>query len=87
MLRMKNKYLLLKKIQGEKAKDGLIYTPDQGAQSWEGEVVATCDQSEYPIGATVVFYEKAGDDVIINHQKYIMLESENVWGILIKENE
>jgi len=79
MLRMKNGYLLIKKIEGKTENDGLIYTKEQGAQSWEGTVIATCNETEYPIGATIVFYEKAGDEVIIDHKKYIMLESENVW--------
>jgi co-chaperonin GroES (HSP10) len=83
MLLMKNKNLLIKKLDGKTENDGLIYTKEQGAQSWEGEVVATCDQSEYPVGSIVIFYEKAGDDVIINRQKYIMIESENIWATKI----
>jgi co-chaperonin GroES (HSP10) len=83
---MKNNQLLIKKIEGKIENDGLIYTKEQGAQSWEGKVVHTCDSKEYPIDSVVIFYEKAGEDVIINHQKYIMLDKENVWCVVVEDN-
>lgn len=82
-MRMKNKKLLLERIDDTDEVDGVIYTEDQRHKSFKGKIVAIDEEDcGYEIGDVVIFSEFAGEEVFIEDKKYLIIDSESVWGIL-----
>lgn len=82
-MKMKNKKLLLERIEDTQEVDGVIYTEDQRHKSFKGRIVAI-DEEEcgYEIGDIAVFSEFAGEEVFIDKKKYLIIDSENVWCVM-----
>jgi len=82
-MKMKNKKLLLTKIEQGEEIDGVIYTEDQRHKSFKGEIVGIDeDSSGYEIGDIVVFSEFSGEEVFIDKAKYLIIDEENVWAVI-----
>jgi chaperonin GroES len=82
-MRMKNGKMLLERIVDNKEHDGIIYTDDEKNKSFKGKVVAIDDENNgYEIGDIVMFSEFSGEDVWIEGKSYLIIDHEDVWGIL-----
>ena len=79
-LTMKNNRLLVKKVELKDVDDVVIYTNDQKHKSYIGEIVSHCNDDGYEIGDKIIFSEFAGEEVTVDGKKFIILDSENVWG-------
>jgi len=79
-LEMKNGRLLLRPIKQEKKQDILVYTNDQCHKSYEAEVMATGELDGYEVGDKVIYSQYAGEDVVIDNEKFVIIDSENIWG-------
>ena len=80
---MRNGKLLLRQIKQEDvSKDGVIYTDSQKHKSFKGEIMATDEDSGYEISDVVIFSEFAGEEVHIDDKAYLIVDSENIWGVM-----
>jgi len=81
-MRMLNGKLLVRKNEAPKeSKSGLVFTSDQGIKSSEGTVITPDPDSNLEVGDVVLFSEYAGADVIVDEEKYLILEFEDLWGM------
>ncbi|RPI51996.1 MAG: hypothetical protein EHM49_01805 [Deltaproteobacteria bacterium] len=62
--------------------DGIIYTSEQRHKSFRGEVKATDPSTPFKVGEVVVFSEFAGENIWIDGEKFMIIDSENIWGVM-----
>jgi co-chaperonin GroES (HSP10) len=77
-LEMKNGRLLVKRVDEQKKEDLVIYTNEQKHKSYTGEIVAHCVEDGFEIGDKIIFSEFAGEEMVVDGKKYIVLDGENV---------
>jgi chaperonin GroES len=83
-LKMRNHKVLVRKIEPKmETEDGLIFTQDQCMNTTEGVIVAvppmTNEMFEYKVGDVVLFSQFAGENLYVDGQKLIIIDSENIF--------
>jgi chaperonin GroES len=81
-MKMKNGKVLLTRIV-EKEHDGIIYTDEEKNRCFKGSIAALSDgEAGYEIGDVVMFSEFSGEDVWIDGKSYLIIDQEDIWGVL-----
>lgn len=68
---------------GDKVTSGGLYIPNRAVElANEGEVRASCPESEYNAGDRVVFTKYAGSDIDLNGTLYTLLKEDEIQGVI-----